>query len=137
MTQKEFTELTGLVPTPEEYKEIEAMYYVVPDMDKQEFCLRWRQTGKNPLTVGLAKQAQVLDGMLEVRNNELEDCQSRLEELACFLIGKADAYEDTDFYREAVKIIGQREVTLMKMRMDLPLWNEDKKYLISVLEGVR
>ena len=55
-------------------------------------------------------------------------------ELAEFLIGKACAYEDTDFYREAVKLIGQREVTLMKLRMDLPLWDEDKAYLKEILE---
>lgn len=54
-------------------------------------------------------------------------------DIAEFLVGKACAYEDTDFYREAVKLIGQRDVTLMKMRMDLPLWDEDKKYLIEVL----
>ena len=56
-------------------------------------------------------------------------------ELAEFLVGKACAYEDLDFYREAVKLIGQRMVTLMKLHMDLPLWDEDKKYVVSVLDG--
>lgn len=101
MTQQEFTELTGLVPTPEEYKNIEAMYYAAPNMEKREFCQRWRQTGKNPLTIELAKQVILLNGMLEERNNEVDDCHEKMEELAWFLIGKAVAYEDTDLYKEA------------------------------------
>ncbi len=134
MTQKEFTELTGLVPTPEEYKNIEAMYYAVPNMDKQEFCQRWRQTGKNPLTIELTKQAILLNGMLEERNNELDDCHDKMEELVDFLIGKACAYEDSDFYRHAVKLVGQKEVTRRKLEMDLPLWDEDKEYIKNNLK---
>ena len=60
--------------------------------------------------------------------------KSKYEELAGFLLGKACAYEDTDFYKEAVRLIGQREVTLMKLNMDLPLWDEDKRFIVSMLE---
>ena len=42
MTKFEFEDLTGLKVTEEEYKEIEKMYYAVPNMDKHEFCKRWR-----------------------------------------------------------------------------------------------
>ena len=55
-------------------------------------------------------------------------------ELAEILIGKACAYQDTDLYREAVRLIGQREVTLTKLRMDLPLWDEDKQYIEDTLK---
>ena len=51
------------------------------------------------------------------------------EELAEFLIGKASAYNDTDFYSAAVKLIGQKQVTLCKIRMELPLWSEDMQYI--------
>ena len=69
MTKFEFEDITGLKVTEEEYKEIEKMYYAVPNMDKHEFCKRWRQTGNNPLTVELAKQATIANGMLEERTN--------------------------------------------------------------------
>jgi len=49
--------------------------------------------------------------------------------VAEFLIGKACAYEDTDFYKQAVKLVGQKKVTRMKLEMDLPLWKEDKEYI--------
>ena len=80
MTKFEFEDLTGLKVTEEEYKNIEKMYYAVPNMDKHEFCKRWRQAGNNPLTVELAKQATIANGMLEERNNELEDCHNKIPE---------------------------------------------------------
>lgn len=129
MTKFEFEDRTGLKVTDEEYYEIESMYMAVPNMEKDEFCKRWRQCGNNPLAKELAKQANVLNGMLEERNNEVDDCHDKMNELAEFLIGKASAHEDTDLYREAVKIIGQKAVTLCKIRMNLPLWEEDVKYI--------
>lgn len=50
MTQKEFEERTGLKTGVEEYVSIERMYMAAGNMDKDEFCRCWRQTGKNPLT---------------------------------------------------------------------------------------
>lgn len=133
MTQKEFEERTGLKTDMEEYVSIERMYMAAENMDKDEFCRCWRQTGKNPLTQVLFRQVEIFRGQLEERNNELDDVQLKKFDLAGFLVGKACAYEDTDFYREAVKLTGQRDVTLMKVRMDLPLWDEDKEFLIQAL----
>ncbi len=129
MTQKEFEDRTGLKVTDDEYKDIEAMYYAAPDMEKDEFCKRWRQCGNNPLTLALAKQAITLNGMLEERNNELDDCHDKNNELAGFLLGKASAYSDPDFYNEAIRLIGQKAVTLRKIEMGLPLWEEDIRYI--------
>lgn len=129
MTQKEFEDRTGLKVTEEEYRGIEQMYYAVPNMEKDEFCKHYTRVGSNPLTVGLAKQATVVNGMLEERNNELEDCHSKLEELAWVLIGKACAYDDSDMYMEAVRLLGQREAIMVKIKMGYPLWKEDKEYI--------
>lgn len=134
MTKFEFEDRTGLKVTDEEYKNIEIMYYAVPNMEKDEFCKRWRQCGNNPLTIALAKQATTLNGMLEERNNELDDCHDKNSELAEFLLGKACAYKDSDFYNEAIRLIGQKEVTLRKIRMGLPLWEEDINYINNNLK---
>lgn len=117
----------------DEYADIERMYMAAGEMDKDDFCRCWRQTGKNPLTQVLFRQAEVLKGQLAERNNELEDMQQRKVELAEFLIGKACAYEDTDFYREAIKLVGRREVVMMKLRMELPLWEGDRKLVLETL----
>ena len=134
MTQYEFQDLTGRKVTEDEFQGIEQMYYAVPDMDKHEFCKRWIQTGNNPLTVQLAKQATIANGMLEERNNELEDCHNRMEELAWFLIGKASAYDDTDFYNEAIRIVGRKAAVLHKVKMGYHLWKEDREYIKNNLK---
>lgn len=134
MTQQEFQDLTGRKVTAEEFRSIEKMYYAVPNMDKHEFCKRWVQTGNNPLTIELAKQTILLNGMLEERNNEAEDCHYKMEELAWFLIGKAAAYEDGDFYKEAIRIVGQKEAILHKIKMGYPLWKEDREYIKNNLK---
>lgn len=134
MTQKEFTDLTGRKVTAEEFRSIEKMYYAVPNMEKQEFCKRWVQTGNNPLTIELTKQTILLSGMLEERNNEAEDCHCKMEELAWFLIGKASAYDDTDFYNEAIRIVGRKAAVLHKVKMGLPLWKEDREYIKNNLK---
>ena len=41
---QEFTQLTGIEPTEEEYREIEAAYYDF-DGDKKEFCRNFIETG--------------------------------------------------------------------------------------------
>lgn len=134
MTQQEFQDLTGRKVTVDEYRSIEKMYYAVPNMDKQEFCKHWVQAGNNPLTIELAKQTILLNGMLEERNNEAEDCHCKMEELAWFLIGKAAAYEDSDFYKEAIRIVGQKTAILHKIKMGYPLWKEDKEYIKNNLK---
>lgn len=134
MTQKEFIERTGLTVTEEEYKGIEQMYYAVPDMDKDEFCMLYKRVGDNALTVALASRVRLLDGMLEERNNEAEDCHDKMEELAWFLIGKAATYEDGDFYKEAIRIVGQKAAVLHKVKMGYPLWKEDREYIKNNLK---
>lgn len=133
MTKNEFIELTRLIPTDEEYEEIERAYYAVPNLDKRIFCDCWLKIGDNILTHLLAKQVSVLDGMNEERLNELESCRKDRYELAEFLLGKASAYDDTDFYKKAVKLVGKSEAVKIKCRMGLPLWEEDVEYITKNL----
>lgn len=133
MTQKEFEELTGLKTDAEEYAAIEQMYMAAGDMDKDEFCRRWRQTGKNPLTISLAMTATVLSRMLEERSKELKEAGEKAIEHAKFLLGKSHAYEDSDFRREAVRLIGEREVVRLTMAEGYPLWDEDREFILGVI----
>ena len=137
MTQKEFEERTGLKTDAEEYAAIERMCMAAGDMDKDEFCKRWRQTGKNPLTVSLAATANVLAVQLQKRNQELTDLKEKNIEHAKFLLGKAHAYEDPDFRREAVRLIGERDVVRLTMEEGYPLWDEDRKYILEIMEDTK
>lgn len=141
MTQKEFEERTRRLIAVEEYYLVENLYMAAGNMTKDEFCEEMRRMcaydGAND-HIELRKCLKEIGRYVGAKDAELgylkKAITNRNMELAEFLIGKACAYEDTDFYSEAVKLIGQREVTLMKLRMDLPLWNEDKAYLKEILE---
>lgn len=140
MTRKEFEERTRRLITAEDYRLVENLYMAAGNMDKDEFCKEIRvmcaYDGANDhielrqCLKEIGRKVGALDAELSFLKKTVKDGKW---ELAEFLVGKACAYEDTDFYREAVKLIGQREVTLMKLAMDLPLWDEDKKFLMSAL----
>ena len=134
MTQKEFTDRTGLKVTEEEYRGIEAMYYAVPNMEKDEFCLCFKRVGDNALTIAMTNRIHRLTGMLEERENELDDCHGKMNYLAGVLIEKACAYDDTDLYKEAVRILGERAAVLHKIKKGYSLWREDKEYLRNNLK---
>ncbi len=114
-------ERAGVVPTSEEFDYIHAVY-MNTSMDKDEFCKDFKKHGGSSVLRDVHARAV---------NFELQDKQKQalIEEVAEFLIGKACAYEDTDFYKQAVKLVGQKKVTRMKLEMDLPLWKEDKEYI--------
>lgn len=134
MTQKEFEDRTGAKVTEEDYKNIEMMYYTAPNMSKQDFCMYWQQCGKNPLTIALAKQATTLDGMLHERNNELEDCHAKIRDLADLLLGKAAAHDDPDLRDAAQHLIGRKEVIRRTLALALPLWDDDRAYILENLK---
>lgn len=143
MTQKEFEELTGRVVKPEDYSVIESLYMAAGDMDKKEFCKEIKAMcsydyadDKIELRQCLREISKHVD-RIEAENRGLrKDLRTRNEELAEFLIGKAHAYNDTDFRKEAVKLVGQSAVVKMTMDMGLPLWEEDKELIRSVLEDL-
>lgn len=136
MNKKEFEERTGRLVTAEDYRLVENLYMSAGNMDKDEFCKEMRSMcqwdGANDYIVlrdclkEIGRHVGAKDAKLSFLKKTVK---SQKEELAGFLIGKACAYEDSDFYREAVKLIGQREVTRLKLEMDLPLWDEDKEYI--------
>ncbi len=144
MTKKEFEELTRRLITAEDYHLVENLYMAAGNMGKEEFCKEMRvmcaYDGAND-HIELRQCLKEFGRHAGTKDAELNFLKKKVTsekmELAEFLIGKASAYEDTDFYKKAVKLIGQREVVLMKLRMNLPLWEEDNKYLMSVLEDAK
>lgn len=144
MTQKEFEERTRRKIAAEDYYLVENLYMAAGNMGKDEFCKEMRAMcaydGAND-HIELRECLKEIGRHVGAKDAELSFLKKKVSsekmELAEFLIGKACAYEDSDFYREAVKLIGQREAISMKLRMDLPLWEEDKKYLMSMLEETK
>lgn len=139
MTQKEFEDRTGMKVNANEFDRVHDIYMACgDDVDKDEFCTLWKGEKFGELLSMVTYEKNITERGYEMVMKKIQDLQgqqvARNQELAEFLIGKACAYEDTDFYREAVKLVGQREVTRLKLQMDLPLWDEDKTYLKELLE---
>ena len=136
MTQKEFEARARRLITAEDYHLVESLYMAAGNMDKDEFCKEMRAMcaydGANDhieLRQCLKEIGRRVGGMGAGLSFLRKAINKEREELAEFLIGKASAYNDTDFYSAAVKLIGQKQVTLCKIRMELPLWSEDMQYI--------
>lgn len=126
MTQKEFEERTGIKPTEEEFDYIHAVY-LNTSMDKDEFCKDFKKHGDSRI---------IRDVHVRVLNYEMkcERQKNAINELADFLIGKAHAYDDTDFRNQAVKLFGEMDVVKRTIELGLPLWDEDRKVVLSIIE---
>ena len=136
MTQKEFEDRARRLITAEDYHLVENLYMAAGNMGKDEFCKEMRAMcaydGANDhieLRQCLKEIGRRVGGMAAELSFLRKAINKEREELAEFLIGKASAYNDTDFYSAAVKLIGQKQVTLCKIRMELPLWSEDMQYI--------
>lgn len=127
-----------MTPTPEGYQQIEAMYMAAGNMDKDEFCKEFKKHGMSSLLEELFAKIQGQENSINTLTKRYDDyietTTKKNMELAYFLLGKACAYDDTDFYKEAVRLIGQRKVTMSKIRMGMPLWDEDRAYIENNLQ---
>lgn len=126
MTQKEFEERTGIIPTAEEFDYIHAVY-MNTSMDKDAFCKEYKKHGESRI---------IREVHVRVLNYEMkcERQKNAINELADFLIGKAHAYNDTDFRNQAVRFVGKVEVVKRTIELGLPLWDEDRKIVLSMIE---
>lgn len=136
MTQKEFEDRTRRLITAEDYHLVENLYMAAGNMGKDEFCKEMRAMCAYDAANDHIELRQCLKevgrrvGGMDAELSFLRKTVSKEREgIAEFLIGKACAYNDTDFYSAAVKLIGQKQVTLCKIKMGLPLWSEDMQYI--------
>lgn len=136
MTQKEFEERTKRTVKAEDYLIIERLY-MATNMDKDEFCKEFKEMNDSirpRIRQSLREIANRL-GMVEAKNATLEiSMRKRNGDLADFLIGKAHAYDDTDLRNQAVKLVGEVEVVKRTIELGLPLWDEDRKCILSMID---
>lgn len=122
MTRQEFNERTGYTLNEEQYREVEAMYMAAGNMNKDVFCKDYKKHNDSALVAESYNRSVVL-------MEKHQSCRKVERETAEFLIGKAHTYNDTDFRRAAIRLIGEREVVLITIAMGLPLFEEDAEYI--------
>ena len=117
------------------FAKVHAIYMACGDnIDKDMFCKYYMNNdGRLELLRMVTDEKTISDNAYDMAMKdwakEKELVKARQYELSEFLIGKACAYSDTDFQKEAVRLIGLKEVVLMKLRMGLPLWEEEQTYI--------
>lgn len=126
MILKEFEDRTGFKPTSEEFDYIHDVY-MHTSMNKDEFCKDFKKHGDSKII----RDVHVRAINFELMNKQKDE---RMNELAAFLIGKSRAYDDSDFRRMAVRLIGEQKVVLQTVEMNLPLWEEDKEFIKTNLK---
>lgn len=136
MTQKEFEERTKRTVKAEDFFIINQLY-MATNMDKDEFCKEFQEMN-NSIRPGIRQSLREISnrlGALEAQNATLKiSMRKRDSDLADFLIGKAHAYDDTDFRNQAVKLVGEVEVVKRTIELGLPLWDEDRKCILSIID---
>lgn len=121
MTQKEFEDRTG-IKSNVVFEEANRMYMKAGDMDKDAFCDDYKEHGDSILLSYFYHHSNMLE-------KQKKDVDALKNEIACFLLKKADDWDDNDLRDKVVELIGEKEVIMRKIELGLELWNEDKSYI--------
>ena len=129
MTLQEFTDRTGIAVSEAKFKHIHSVYMMTL-MEKDEFCEEWNKYAGSKI---------IHDLHVKATNKEMENdiLKRQLADQAHFLIEKSCKYNDPAMFDMAVSLIGKDNAVLYKLHNDLPLWDEDKTFLIYQLESTR
>ena len=124
MQKQEFTQRTKIELTDEEFKGVELMYLEAGNMDKDEFCKDYKKHHESILLATYFRQAENLKDKLDAMRDERNS-------LVDFLLERAQCFGDVELLHKAILLVGHDRVIKRKIRMDLPLWDEDKTYIID------
>lgn len=129
MTLQEFTDRTGIAVSEAKFMYIHSVYMMTL-MEKDEFCEEWNKYADSKI---------IHDLHVKATNKEMENdiLKRQLADQAHFLIEKSCKYNDPAMFDMAVSLIGKDNAVLYKLHNDLPLWDEDKTFLIYQLESTR
>ena len=137
MLQKEFEERIGRSVTEQEYLEANAMYENAGDMDKDEFCREWLKIGSCRLVKCLAEKTYQLGKALSEQKllhqeatEIISDAADAMLEIEKVVLNGRTTEKITELIdRNALWLIGAKEVVLRKIKMDMDLSEMDKNYI--------
>lgn len=151
MQKQEFTSLTGLDVTAEQYANIEALYAAAGDMNKQDFCRFFKrhldkvEHPDSPPTMELPVWLELVAERLRKNERTMREAAQKANAtqkaqdekdyaMAEFLLGKAAVYKDSDFEDEARRLIPHKDCIFIKLNYGYPLSDDDLSYLHSHLD---
>ena len=153
MLQSEFFERTGVNLTGEEYAKVEAIYNILPNMDKDEFCKEWKKLKDNPLMKEIAEAARKLEtekmeadqsiregkakiaAMTEAHQKEIEKIdeqhKAHMEAFGRKMVVHMD--DDTYRYDDVCEEFGLDFICRVKLEEIIDLEKEEREHLIKKL----
>ena len=153
MTKQEFTELTGINPTEEEFDKIHELYMATgAEMDKQSFCAAYKSckdmTLVNALYHSLAFSINRLKEERDRIEKERKEDRKKLEDLwdktdvAVFNIlevaEKTLNENHAEFLRStAVSLVGKFDVCMAKLDRGYAMDEEEREYFYDEIANLR
>ena len=153
MTKQEFTELTGINPTEEEFDKIHELYMATgAEMDKQSFCAAYKSckdmTLINALYHSLLFSTSRLKEELDRIEKERKEDRKKLEDLwdktdvAVFNIlevaEKTLNENHAEFLRStAVSLVGKFDVCMAKLDRGYAMDEEEREYFYDEIANLR
>ena len=153
MTKQEFTELTGINPTEEEFDKIHELYMATgAEMDKQSFCAAYKSckdmTLINALYHSLLFSTSRLKEELDRIEKERKEDRKKLEDLwdktdvAVFNIlevaEKTLNENHAEFLRStAVSLVGKFDVCMAKLDRGYAMDEEEREYFYDEIADLR
>lgn len=127
MTQQEFTERTGITPTPQEFTAITQIYMAAGDIDKDVFCADYKKHKDSKLLAyfyKLTEDSKVCAKLID----------RSLLKVTKFLLIKSREFNDKSMRAEAIDLLGEKMIVKLTIEMDLELWDDDKNFIIDNLK---
>ena len=153
MTKQEFTELTGINPTEDEFDKIHDLYMATGvEMDKQSFCAAYKSckdmTLVNALYHNLASSIHNLKEERDRIEKERKEDRKKLEDLwdktdvAVFNIlevaEKTLNENHAEFLRStAVSLVGKFDVCMAKLDRGYAMDEEEREYFYDEIANLR
>jgi hypothetical protein len=125
MTQKEFTDRTGLEVSAQEFEKINEKY-IASSLQEDAFCADYVKHADSLILDDFYSQRQLYRDLYR-------DIKPKTEQAAVAIIRKAADIGDHSLYEIGVSLIGQKEATLLMIREALPLFENDRRYIETAL----
>ena len=126
MTKEEFTERTG-IKSDVVFEEANRMYMAAGDMDKDAFCMDYKEHGNSILLAYFYHHSN----MLETQKKDLDAFKL---DMVKWLLKQADETDDSALREKAVELVGEQKVITLKIELGCELWKEDTDYIYINLQ---
>lgn len=153
MTKQEFTELTGINPTEEEFDKIHDLYMATgAEMDKQSFCAAYKSCKDMTLVNALYRSlAFSINRLKEERDSiekerkedrkKLEDLWEKTDEAVFNILEVAEKTlneNHAEFLRStAVSLVGKFDVCMAKLDRGYAMDEEEREYFYDEIANLR